>query len=114
MNGFFYVAVLIYAILAVLGAAFLICILPSLITEMIDFLSRVPSSIKQMLHPSNNELVERLLLMIEELREWRQVPGKHRSTAHGVYSPDEMFFTDLIEKWTNVDDHISAKELVNA
>lgn len=113
MDGFFYVAFLIYSILAVLGAAFLITIGPALVVEAMSFLSRIPDIVKQKLHPSNNELVEHLFLIVEELREWRHVPGRHRSVSSGVYRPDDTFFAELLDKWTN-EDPLCEKELVNA
>jgi hypothetical protein len=109
MTGMFYVATLIYAILAVLTATFLICIGPSLVVEAIDLLSNVPLFLKHTLHPDNNELVERLLLGIEEVREWRKVPGRHRSVTHGVHSPEDTFFINLIVKL-----RAEEKELANA
>lgn len=96
MDKYVYAVYMIYAILMVLVAAFMLYILPSLTVEIWD-------ALVYHLHPSRNELVERLLLAIEEIREWHEVPGKHRPHTHGVYSADDTFFHDLNKMWKEVE-----------
>lgn len=112
MTGFVYATMLAYSIVAVGVVAFLVWVGPALVMEAVDFAKKITD-------PTTNEWVERLLLAVEELREWHQTPGRHRAVISGVHSPEETFFTNLIEEWRDVEDElrreiIVRKELINA
>lgn len=97
MDKFVYATFMVYAILIVLCVAFAIYILPALLVTIFE-------SLAHYLHPSRNELVERLLLVIEEAREWGSEPGRHRPKDSGVHHADDPYFTDLIKMWAEVED----------
>ncbi len=92
MDGFVYVAYLIYIILSVLVVAFVAYILPSLCIEIWESLVKT-------------EWVERLLLAVEEFREWHTEPGKHRvRLEYGIELDDEAYLKDLNRMWREVED----------
>ena len=106
MTGFVYASMLVYTILAVGILAFLIYVGPSLCAELWDLAVKT-------------EWVERLLLAVEEAREWHTEPGKHRPRPeHGIYRSDDTYFEDLNRVWKEVEDtlrvDLEKKEACNA
>lgn len=97
MEKFVFAAYLIYTILGVCVVAFSIMMLPAIICTLWDILV-------EFLHPNHNEWVERLLLAVEEIREWRSEPGKHRPHTSGVYRADDTYFHDLNKMWAEVEE----------
>lgn len=99
MDQYYYATMMFYILLSVAVVLFLLYVLPSLAIEIWD-------GIKRIFDPSN-EWVERLLLTIEEIREWQSEPGRHR--------PKPSFGVEL---WGEVEEElrreIKRKVLANA
>lgn len=99
MDKYVYAVYMIYAILFVIVVAFSIYIAPAVCITIWE-------SLAYRLHPCRNELVERLLLAVEEMREWHHEPGKHRPHTSGIHRADDTYFHDLNKMWAEVEESL--------
>jgi hypothetical protein len=98
VENYEYAIYMMYLILSVLVLAFVIYILPSLVGSMLESLEPHWEKFVEI------EWVERLLLAIEELREWQSEPGRHRPQTSGVHHAHDTYFQDLNKMWREVED----------
>ena len=83
MEKLVFTAYMIYLLLGIAILLFIGYILPPIVGTIWEQVVKI-------------DFVERIILFIEEIREWGKQPGKHYRHSFGVYRSDDTFFKEQL------------------